>query len=273
MSIWIPSPNRYVGRIAPLKWVVWHSTEGVETTGAALALALNWFALPSANVSAHIVADDGSDDRYGDGIIECVQPSDTAWHCANGNASGYGVEIVGKAGQTGVQWTDRYSLEALHNAARWVADHPALQHIPRRWLTDDQLRRGELGHITHVQVSRVLGGTNHSDPGPNFPYDLVMAYLNEDDDMFTDADRARLAATARAVDLGYARDQLAAGIGVDGTVDPPVLSAGERTEREVARRVDVGYALDQILARLATVEGKLDAALAPEDDEEVTPVV
>lgn len=179
MSIWIPSPNRYVGRLKPLKWIVWHSTEGDEKPGAARPLALNWFALPSAQVSAHVIADDGTDDRYPDGIVECVKPGDTAWHCANGNASGYGVEVIGKAGQSGVQWTDLYSRAALRNAARWVAGHPALQHIPRRWLTDAQLRAGELGHITHVQVSRVLGGTNHTDPGANFPYALVMAYVND----------------------------------------------------------------------------------------------
>jgi hypothetical protein len=179
VSIWIPSPNRYIGRLKPLKWIVWHSTEGDEKPGAARPLAMNWFALPSAQVSAHVIADDGTDDRYRDGIVECVKPGDTAWHCANGNASGYGVEVIGKAGQSGVQWTDLYSRAALRNAARWVAGHPALQHIPRRFLTDEQLRAGELGHITHVQVSRVLGGTTHTDPGANFPRDLVMAYVND----------------------------------------------------------------------------------------------
>ncbi len=172
MVDFIASPNCYHGRRKPLLWVVWHSTEGNETPGAARGLARNWFGKPSAGVSAHIVADATE-------VIECVKPGDTAWHCANGNASGYGIEIVGKAGQTSTAWNDPYSRAALTNAARWVKGLPALAHIPTRWLSDAQLKAGERGHITHYQVARVLGGTTHTDPGPNFPYGFVMQQLGQ----------------------------------------------------------------------------------------------
>ena len=99
MAIWVPSPNHYYGRRQPLTWIVWHSTESPEVRGAAHNVAAGWFAKKASKVSAHIVVDDGGDPRYPDGVVECVRPGDTAWHAAKANAGGYGIEIVGKAGQ------------------------------------------------------------------------------------------------------------------------------------------------------------------------------
>ena len=174
MSLFIPSPNFYTGRKADLKWIVLHTTESPEKTSAAYNIARNWFGLASAGVSAHVVVDDGRDSRYPDGIIECVKPGDTAWHCANGNASGYGVEIVGYASQGAAQWSDDFSLRSIRNAMNWVTSFAATRDIPEKWLTDLQLRNGEKGFITHAQVSRVLGGTSHTDPGVNFPFQYAM---------------------------------------------------------------------------------------------------
>lgn len=59
-------------------------------------------------------------------------------------------------------------------------------NIPMRWLTVDQLRRGERGFSTHDDCRRAFGGTSHTDPGPNFPKDHLIALLKgetEEDDM------------------------------------------------------------------------------------------
>lgn len=177
MALWIASPNHYRGRTRPLTWIVWHSTESRETIGGAYSVAAGWFAKPASKVSAHIVADNGADPRYPDGIVECVKPGDTAWHAARANAAGYGIEIIGRASQTAADWTDPYSLAAITNACAWAKANPALRHIPARWLSDDQLRAAQRGHIVHSQVSRVLGGTTHTDPGTGFPYAFVMGQL------------------------------------------------------------------------------------------------
>lgn len=171
MTLFVPSPNYTPGRAQPLRWVVWHSTEGGEVAGAAQAVARNWFGVESSRVSAHVVVDSTE-------VVECVKPGDTAWHCGRyGNAPGYGIEIVGRASQTVESWRDGYSLAALGNAADWVRSSCALEHIPARWLTDAQVKAGELGHVTHAQISRVLGGSSHTDPGVNFPHDYVLARL------------------------------------------------------------------------------------------------
>ncbi len=177
MAIWVRSPNFHPGRRSPLRWIVWHSTESSEVRSGAHNVAAGWFAEPASKVSAHIVVDAGADPRYPDGVVECVKPADTAWHAANANAGGYGIEIVGRAGQGTGAWSDPYSLAAIANACRWILSNPALKDIPHRWLTDAQLRAGERGHIVHSQVSRVLGGTTHTDPGLGFPYAKVMENL------------------------------------------------------------------------------------------------
>lgn len=178
MSIWVPSPNYYYGRRRALSWVVWHSTESTEAKGGAYNVARGWFADKASKVSAHVVVDNGADPRYPDGVVECVKPGDTAWHAANANAGGYGIEIVGKASQSGADWSDPYSLAAIRNACRWVRSNPSLHGVPARWLTDAQLRNGERGHTVHAQCSRVLGGTTHTDPGPGFPFAFVMENLS-----------------------------------------------------------------------------------------------
>ena len=173
------SPNKYAGRRRPLRLIVWHSTESSEVRSGAHNVAAGWFAKVTARVSAHIVADAGTDPRYPSGIIECVYPGDTAWHCGNANADGYGVEIVGRASQSGVEWLDPFSRAAIANACEWLKWNDQLQHIPRRWLNNEELKNGAAGHVTHAQVARVLGGSTHTDPGVNFPFDLVMELLNE----------------------------------------------------------------------------------------------
>lgn len=171
---WTPSPNFDRGRPGPIKWVVWHDTEGQETEGSAQGVARNWFGITASQVSAHLVVDDHD-------VCECVKPADRAWHCGpKGNPLGYGIEIVGQASQTAAQWQDAYSMAALQNAAHWVLSQPVLAALPRRFLTDAELAAGGSGHITHAQVSRVLGGTTHTDPGPNFPFAAVTQLLAGD---------------------------------------------------------------------------------------------
>lgn len=173
--LYIPTPNKHAGRRRKLRFIVWHSTESNEIRGGAYNIAANWFAKPTSRVSAHVTIDDGSDPRYPSGVVESVYPWDTAWHCGNANADGYGVEIIGKAGQSGIDWRDAYSLAAIENAVKWLQWNDKVNHIPARWLSDDQVKDGKTqGHVTHAQVARVLGGSSHWDPGPNFPRDYVM---------------------------------------------------------------------------------------------------
>lgn len=236
---WAPSPNFTPGRPGPIRWVVWHDTEGNETNGAALGVGRNWFGIVASQVSAHVVVD-GLD------VVECVRPQDRAWHCGpNGNPYGYGIEIVGQAEQSVTEWRDPFSLAALQNAAHWVLSVPVLADLPRRFLSDAELAAGLHGHITHAQVSRVLGGTTHTDPGPNFPFDVVTSYLNGDPSMQWN-DR---------VIPDYAGGQT-----------PPVLLAADVTLGWLAKNAgDAAGKASQAAANTAGVNDRLDALTAKVD--------
>jgi hypothetical protein len=100
---------------------------------------------------------------------------------------------------------------------------------------------------------------------------LLIPKLNADaleDDMFTDADRAKLDALARRIDVGFMRDQIMTHLGKNPEGAP--VPGEEWAGVEVARRVDVGFALEQIMARLDAIEARLPpvepdpAAQAPE---------
>jgi N-acetyl-anhydromuramyl-L-alanine amidase AmpD len=168
VDIW--SPNFRAGRPRPPSLIVWHSTESDERTGGAEAVAKWWFGRRESGVSAHIVVDR-------DTVVRCVSVADTAWHAARVNARSIGIELVGRAGQTEQQWRDRWSIETITNACQWIKSDAVAATIPPRWLSDGELSAGSAGHTTHAQVSRVIGGTDHTDPGPHFPSELVMQLL------------------------------------------------------------------------------------------------
>lgn len=108
------------------------------------------------------------------------------------------------AGHAGSSWPNRhciaYEITGWNSFSRdrWLSDVAwgllvrqvrrdcERWNIPMRWLTVDQLRRGERGFSTHDDCRRAFGGTSHTDPGPNFPKDHLIALLKgetEEDDM------------------------------------------------------------------------------------------
>ena len=235
---WSPSPNYDPGRPGPIRWIVWHDTEGNETNSAAINVARNWFGIRASGVSAHVVVDALD-------VAECVRPQDRAWHVGPfGNPYGYGIEIVGHAAQSVTDWVDPFSKAALQKACQWVLSVPVLAAIPRRFLTDTELASGASGHITHAQVSRVLGGTQHTDPGPNFPFALVAQYLNEGDTSVQWTDKAI---------PDYSQNPPTM-LGADVTIGWAALhaeKAAELAELAVVKTDAAIAKLDAILAKLA----------------------
>jgi N-acetyl-anhydromuramyl-L-alanine amidase AmpD len=46
-------------------------------------------------------------------------------------------------------------------------------------LSDAQLKQGLRGIVGHDQVSRVYHKSDHTDPGPNFPWDVFMSRVSQ----------------------------------------------------------------------------------------------
>lgn len=158
------------------KWVVLHTMETDENGSIAENIGAGWFTNPAALASAHYCVDN-------DSIVQGVNEGDYAWASGPiGNVGGVQIEMAGRASQTRAQWLDDYSRAMLERTAALVADICTRQGIPVRVLTDEQVARGEAGITTHATLARVFRETNHTDPGPNFPWDYFMervrAYVN-----------------------------------------------------------------------------------------------
>jgi hypothetical protein len=170
MSI-ILSPNRYVGRRAPIRLIVLHTME-VEESGSVAEAVGNAFADPARQASAHVGVDTDSSCRY-------VPDQDTAWAAPGANADGLQLEMAGRAGQTTGQWADRPSGLILWRAAQQAATWCRAYGIPPIRLTDAQLGAGKSrGIVDHWAVTRVFKLSNHTDVGPAFGWTGFLALVD-----------------------------------------------------------------------------------------------
>lgn len=127
------------------------------------------------SVSSHYYAD-------GNSVIQALDTDLVAWHAGSstGNARAIAYEITGVNGWTRAQWLARVAWPLL---ARQIAKDCREHDIEPRILTVAQMQDGRsTGLVTHDLMRRAWGGTDHTDPGPNFPMDhlldLVRAELN-----------------------------------------------------------------------------------------------
>jgi hypothetical protein len=165
----------------PPIWVVIHDMEFPERLDAAEWTA-HYFSGPASaagrSVSSHYTAD-------ADSIVQCVRLADTAWTVGNrpGNYRGINWELAGYASQTRQQWLDTFSLAMLTRIAEIIRRDMGTYSIPARTLSDAQVKAFTSGITSHWQLGRVFGGTDHTDPGPNFPWDVLLDLLTGDDDV------------------------------------------------------------------------------------------
>lgn len=157
-------------------WLAVHSTEGKDNPKADDARALRdatWW--PS---SAHAIADDEPGTLLSgpeDGLPSYDRAS---WTLRGGNPYSDNIELVATAVFTRAQWLGQPRL--LDLCARWLADrHKARPWIPLRHLTVDEVRRRVPGVIGHWDYTRATGDGDHWDPGPDFPWDVVLAKANQ----------------------------------------------------------------------------------------------
>lgn len=163
------SPNRYTGRVAPIRLIVIHTMETGETSNVAENVAA-YFAKKTTQASAHLCVDN-------DSTVRCVPDSDTAWAAPGANADGLQMELAGRAGQGAAGWRDAYSKALLRNAAKHAATWCCKYGIPVKKLTRAELRAGKKGFIGHVDASAVYKKSDHWDPGPDFPWNDFLALV------------------------------------------------------------------------------------------------
>lgn len=118
---------------------------------------------PGTKPSAHVTIDS-------DSVIQCVRDSFVANAAPGANHDGIQLELAGYGNQTPGEWRDKYSLALLAIAADVAAQYCLKYSIPPIHLSNAELLSGKKGIVGHNQVSEVYHKSDHSDPGPNFPW-------------------------------------------------------------------------------------------------------
>lgn len=141
-----------------------HTTEGVRSANANAGTAdsVTTYQINSQSGSYHVMV--GVDGKR----IRQNTDDWVTWSTGNkGNDILLHVCMVGAAAQTRAEWLaqDRM-LRGVASVVRYWSDK---YRIPLRRVTAGTLP-GILGHVD----TRVWGGTDHTDPGPNCPYDRVI---------------------------------------------------------------------------------------------------
>jgi hypothetical protein len=196
------------GRPGRPLWIVIHDMEAHETPTTAENTA-QYFATGAGgrSVSSHYCADNNS-------IVQCVLLDDTAWTVGNSQGNGRGInwELSGFASQTREQWLDPFGVAMLGLCAPIMVSDAARYGIPLRRCTVDELKAGRPGITSHNDLGLAFGGTDHTDPGPNFPWDYLLALLNGEEVM----------SPQQSKDLWFACWRIA---GIEANADPIVIPA------------------------------------------------
>lgn len=149
-----------------IKWIVVHDTEG----GTAKSVA-QMFHSPSSSASTHLVVDQF--DCY-----RMLDDKDIPWGAPGANTNGYHIEHCGFARWTRAEWLQHDAT--LRRGAYKAAVRCVRYSIPARWVGPIGLALGRKGLTTHADVTKwkkTIGG--HTDPGPNFPKDVYLAYVKQ----------------------------------------------------------------------------------------------
>jgi hypothetical protein len=145
-----------------VRLVVIHTAEGARTTGE----LANYFSGP-VEASSHAGIDDTKIEQY--------LPYDrAAWTMLAANPIADQVELCGFAAWTRDQWLTQHAA-MLTLAAQWIRERCLARGIPIRKLAPAQLAAGEAGVCGHVDWTVGMRDGTHTDPGNDFPWDVVIA--------------------------------------------------------------------------------------------------
>lgn len=152
-------------RTEPVEKIVVHTSEGRETEGGARNLVSY---LGRITGGYHEVTDNKE-------AITCARDDQVTAGAAGMNARGWHICGVGSAHQKAEGWADPYSHAELTIMANRVARACLRLGIPAVRLDVGRVAHaGYKGLCGHVDVSKAYGKTDHTDPGPDFPWGTFM---------------------------------------------------------------------------------------------------
>ncbi len=174
-AITVPAYHVSAGQNEPINRVVIHATSpgmaGTTSSAAGMALATaHYFQSPASGGSAHYIEDIASEEH-------CVADAAIAQH-APPNPHSIGIEICGETTYTYATWLSPAVWPAVRLAQIRAQEVCHRFGVPWVRLRIADLLAGHRGVCGHVDVSNAWHQTDHTDPGPNFPWREFMAVPN-----------------------------------------------------------------------------------------------
>lgn len=147
-------------------------------------------------VSSHFYVDDNS-------VTQSLDTRDKAGHAGSGigNENSISWEFSGANGKSRQWWLDNIAWDQVGQVMAYlIKNDPDFRDFQVRRATtrEMQINPKIKAFYGHDDMRRAWGGTDHTDPGPNFPWDKLISSVNkylEDDVAYRDwpaADRAAL---------------------------------------------------------------------------------
>ena len=152
------TPGRYGN---PVIYLGIHTAEGAATRED-----LGHFFAYNTGGSSHA----GIDGRGVHGYAEFVRYSDTAWTNPPINPTSDTLEICGFAAWSRSKWLAQPIM--LEGVAHWIAWRAQVRRIPLVHRAGGSTTSGVYGHR---DINATWHQSDHTDPGPSFPWDTVMA--------------------------------------------------------------------------------------------------
>ena len=170
---------------APL-FPIRHDFHAVHSSGTRALSAVHLIVLHDMEVTAYSTAAEavgryfemqasGGSTNYGidnNSIQQYLGLEVIPWGAPYANTQGVHIEQMGVATWSGSEW--RQKAQGTLSRTAWLIAHlNKVLGIPVRKLSDAQVRANVKGVTTHAQCTRVFGGS-HTDPGPGYPFDIVL---------------------------------------------------------------------------------------------------
>lgn len=153
-------------------WLI-HTEEGGGPKGGADRLARYCQNLnhPNGAVSYHYYVSQDPDDR-GVTVVDGVDTDLASWSVGNANNMSINLCFAGsRASWTREQWMQQAG--AIDAAAYLAVQDSKKYRFPLTVITPPTYSQGRAGISDHNYVTRIIGWGDHTDVGPNFPWDYL----------------------------------------------------------------------------------------------------
>jgi hypothetical protein len=169
-----------------------HTSEGAQTFRS----LGNFLANPANQVSYQVGFDDTTATECG----EYVAHNLTAWAAMSANSWGeHGCCCTPSGASSGWSRADWLAHDNMLRACgAWLGEEAARYRVPLVKIGASEITAGRSGVCGHGDCSAAGAGGSHTDPGSNFPWDVVIAYAigaspAEEDDMLSAEDKTWIA--------------------------------------------------------------------------------